>query len=91
MTHATHPTSSCLKNPTPSLIPATLTVVTCLPLLKVCTVRVSNDCTVPTPGVCPEEPIFGVAVRRIEEIDEVTQLVTSPSSSDHISALGAHA
>ena len=40
-------------------------------------------------GTCSEEPIFGMAERLVDEIDKVTQLVISPSSSDHILVLGA--
>ena len=47
--------------------------------------------TVPTPGVCSEESILGVASKRIDEIAEVPQSITSPFSSDHNSDLGTRA
>lgn len=53
------------------------------------TVHAGNHAMVQTPGAHSEGPIFGVTERLIDEIDEVTQPVIPPSSSDYILVLGA--
>jgi len=49
----------------------------------------NNYRTVPTPGALPMDPIFGVVERRIDQLAEVTQPITSPSGFDHTFILGA--
>jgi len=54
-------------------------------------VHADNHSTVPTPYVRLEDSSSEAAKRRTNEIAKVTQLVISPSSSDHTPVLGAHA
>ena len=49
----------------------------------------NNRRTVPTPGAPPIDPIIRAARRRIDELAEVTQLVTSPSGFGHTFVLAA--
>jgi len=50
-----------------------------------------NHCAIPMLGAYSEEPNLEAAQRCIDEIAEVTQLVTSSSGPDHVFVLGTRA